>query len=361
MTRALAVALLAAVAAPAAGAYIEAIYPLQNVINESEVIALGEIEKVDPKNKTAVMKVTKTLKGKCDYDRVRMNIGCGQDWHPDAIMKHFAVGAPALIFYNGERRAEAYVSRFFFQLYGDAGAPPDKAWWNFTHIEVRMNRTFNGTVSELDQLVSDVLTGKRKAPSPDPRLPIITRNDAKALPAHGEPAVDEASLPPPFAKRDPARKPKPREAESPAGAVRGGLAYEYYEGAWTELPDFDALKPAAAGVAETIDLSKCARQEQVGLRFRGWIEVPRDGDYIFTTVSDDGSKLFIGRTEVVSNDGLHAPQEVAGEIPLKAGKHSITLLFFENSGGKQLDVFWEGPDLPKQPIPSSALFRAAQP
>lgn len=355
MNRAFAVAFLLATAG-GASAYIEALYPLAQFIAEAEVVAEGTIEKVDPKTKTAIVKVTKSLKGKCTYEQVRMNIGSGAEWFPEVTMRHLVVGAPAVIFYNAERRAEIYVNRFFLQFYGDAAAPADKAWFTYTHVEVRCNRTFNGTAEELAKLVTDIQAGKAKAPPPDPKLPVITRDALMKLPVWGEP-VNPEKLPPCFAKRDPTKAPKPRDPENPANVAKG-LAFEYFEGAWNELPDFDAVKPVATGTAEQFGLERRKRDEQFGFRFTGFLEVPKDGVYTFFTVSDDGSKLFIGKTEVVSNDGLHAPQEAAGEIALKAGKHAIAVTFFENSGGEQLDVLWEGPDLPRQKIPPSALFRS---
>src|SRR5437667_8930280 len=96
-----ALAILALFPLAAAGvAYIEALYPLQQFMAESEVIAEGVIEKSDPKNKTFIIKVRKSLKGKCAYEQIRVNVGPGQEWHPDAAMPHFVAGAPAVIFYN---------------------------------------------------------------------------------------------------------------------------------------------------------------------------------------------------------------------------------------------------------------------
>jgi len=333
--------------------YVEAMYPLQQVLNESETIAEGTLEKVDKENHTAVMKVTQSLKGTCTYTHIRMNFSGGQAFHPDAIKKHLVVGAPMLIFYNAGRQAQAYLNRFFFQLYGDAGAPPEKAWWNYTHIEIRMNRTFNGTAPELSDTVRKALSGKAKAPSPNGKVKAMDAATLKLLPAFGEP-VDEAALPAPFIKGD-AKPAAPRAPENPAGAV-AGLKYEYFEGQWNVLPDFNALKPVEKGVAAVVDLAKVKKHEQIGLRFTGFIDVPKDGDYTFYTLSDDGSALFIGKTDVVTNDGEHPPVEMMGEISLKAGKHAITITFFENSGGEHLQALWSGPGFAKQPIPAAAFF-----
>ena len=202
---ALRVLAILALAAGSSAAYIEALYPLRQVLDEAEVVAEAVIESVDPVNRIAAARVRKVWKGTCAYDVLRMNLGTGDDWHPDVLLKHVVPGQPMLIFYNAERRAEAYLNRFFFQLYGDPRVAPDKAWWTFTHIEVRMNRTFNGSAAELAALLRDITEKRAPAPEPNPRRPAITRNSVRALPAPGQ-AVDETALPLPFLKEGPPRK-----------------------------------------------------------------------------------------------------------------------------------------------------------
>jgi hypothetical protein len=329
-----------AVAFPAS-AYIETLYPLQQFIAESEVIAEGAIEKVDHKRSLCTVRITKSIKGRCHYERVRLNIGAGQEWHPEAVMPHLVEGAPAVIFYNAERRAEIYINRFFLQLSGDAGQPADKAWWTFTHIEVHCNRTYNGTAEELSKLLSDIQAGKATPPAADPKAPPITKEAFKALPPWGRP-VDPEKLPAPFVRHDPTKPRKSRDPENPAGVERG-VAFQYFEGAWETLPDADSVKPLATGVAEQIDLAKRRRDGQYGFRFTGFIDIPREGAYRFSTGSDGASKLTIGK------------EEVGGEINLKAGKHALSVTFVQKSGAATLELQWEGPDLPKQKVPAAAL------
>src|SRR6185312_9379340 len=49
--------------------------------------------------------------------------------------------------------------------------------------------------------------------------------------------------------------------------------------------------------------------------------------------------------------------EASGVIGLKAGKHAISVGFFNQTGGKILQVSYAGPGVSKQSIPSSALYR----
>ncbi len=149
-----------------------------------------------------------------------------------------------------------------------------------------------------------------------------------------------------------------RDPENPDNAV-AGLDYSYYEGNWGSLPDFSNLTPVETGTAGTINLGMRNRDDNFGMRYTGYINVPADGVYSFYTSSDDGSKLYIGNTEVVSNDGTHPVQERSGSIGLKAGKHALMVVFFESTNGQDLSVSYSGPGLAKQVIPASALYRVA--
>ena len=142
-----------------------------------------------------------------------------------------------------------------------------------------------------------------------------------------------------------------REPENPANAV-AGLAYQYYEGTWDNLPDFGSLTPVKTGTAGGPDLGVRNRNDNFALVYKGFVSVPTDGVYTFFTASDDGSKLLIGSTEVVNNDGLHPVVEKGGTIGLKAGVHALTILYLQRGGGQALTLSYAGPGLDKQIIPN---------
>ena len=149
---------------------------------------------------------------------------------------------------------------------------------------------------------------------------------------------------------------RPRQAEEVEGLV-GGINVQYYEGEWTGLPRFESLTPVHSGVAESIGLGSHAGKDQFGLTFTGYIKVPQDGVYTFYLASDDGSRVSIGRKLVVNNDGLHGDTWAWGSISLAAGLHRISVEYFERSGGDRLTVCYDGPGIPKGPVPPSALLR----
>ena len=120
--------------------------------------------------------------------------------------------------------------------------------------------------------------------------------------------------------------------------------YEYFEGTWSVLPDFDFLTPIATGTTNTISTALKQREDFFAFRFSGCIEVSKSGLYTFSTSSDDGSQLLINDQLVVNNDGLHALQTVTQSLVLDEGLHSVTVTMFEHGGGDSISTQWSSPE-----------------
>jgi len=139
--------------------------------------------------------------------------------------------------------------------------------------------------------------------------------------------------------------------------LEAGMTYESYDWKGSALPDFTTQTSLKSGIVQAFDPEPVQpHDDYYALRFTGYVRIPRDGVYTFTTGSDDGSDMWVGGQEVVNNDGLHAYTEKLGDVALKAGYYPFTVAFFQADGAKYLRVFWEGPGIKKQRIPASALF-----
>jgi hypothetical protein len=147
-------------------------------------------------------------------------------------------------------------------------------------------------------------------------------------------------------------------AVNPASTV-SGVNYSYYEASYVALPNFSTLTPTKTGISSTFTTAVASRTYNYALNFTGYINVPADGQYTFYTNSDDGSKLYIDNIPVVNNDYVHASVEAYGSIGLMAGKHAITVGYFQQLGGSTLIVSYAGPGLAKQVIPASVLSSVA--
>lgn len=144
-------------------------------------------------------------------------------------------------------------------------------------------------------------------------------------------------------------------AVNPSNTVNG-LEYKYYEGVYNMLPNFGSLTPVKIGTVNNFDISVANKADSFAFEFTGYINVPTDGQYTFYTNSDDGSKLYIDNVLVVNNDSLHSATEKFGTIGLKAGKHAITVDYFEKNGDNTLIVSYSSSTISKQTIPSLTLY-----
>jgi hypothetical protein len=213
----------------------------------------------------------------------------------------------------------------------------------------------NGTISKVDLYQNGIKVATRAAAPYDFVLSNVTSGDywfyAIATSASGlvgrsaENAVNIINI-------AAAREPDVVSCTTP------GLAYNFYEGSWQAMPNYQAMKPVKSGFINNFDISVAGTvSDYYGIQYKGFIEIKEDGIYTFRTSSDDGSILYIGSTMVVNNDGPHGDGvTVSGSINLKKGFHAIRVDYFELYGGEALNVTWIGPSFGAQRIPNSVLF-----
>ena len=115
-----------------------------------------------------------------------------------------------------------------------------------------------------------------------------------------------------------------------------------------------ARQGGAPGVATRIGAGQ-QPGERVLVRFSGFVNVPATDLYRFSLTSDDGSVLRVAGQLVVDNDGLHGAIEKRGAIALQAGLHTIEVVWFNATGGAELDVRWARPGQPFAPIDAASL------
>jgi hypothetical protein len=89
--------------------------------------------------------------------------------------------------------------------------------------------------------------------------------------------------------------------------------------------------------------------------WKGFIDIEKEGVYLFTLASDDGSWLYLDDRIVVDNGGCHALASVTGSVILGKGKHKITVKYFDNGGGAVFDLTWVPPGGLKEQIPIERL------
>ena len=92
-----------------------------------------------------------------------------------------------------------------------------------------------------------------------------------------------------------------------------------------------------------------------GVSWRGQVNIPTEGNWTFTTNSDDGARLWVNGRFIINQWVNQGPTDASATIFLTAGKHDITMDYFENGGGAVARLDWTGPGVPRQRIPASAL------
>ena len=136
-----------------------------------------------------------------------------------------------------------------------------------------------------------------------------------------------------------------------------GIDYTVYEGMWDKKPDLDKIKPVSSGRVYRFDVNSIKkREDHIAIIFKSNLEIDHDGDYIFYSSANDGSVLYINNKVVVDNAGYFGRKTDNGKVNLKKGRHSIKVIYYENTGSETIDVNIEGPNLAKQPIPPYKLF-----
>jgi hypothetical protein len=135
-----------------------------------------------------------------------------------------------------------------------------------------------------------------------------------------------------------------------------GIHYNYYEGDFLKVSDFADTKPKRQGVASSFSLEKRKAEEYFALSFECFIKVRQDGVYTFYLNSNDGSILYLNDDIFIDSDGTHGEYEKFASTALRNGYHKLKLLYFQQGGGKALNVSWKGPDFEKHEIPPDALF-----
>jgi hypothetical protein len=136
-------------------AYVEAPHSLGQVIALSTNILLVRVEQVDKTKNLIVYSKVRDLKGKHPTDIIRHNIGRGgfnpREWQ--YTMDWAEVGKTAVFFHNGGA-SETCIGNYWYQAY--AGGE----WWNLSHGEPFLLRSYAGNVEKLAAAVSDIVAGR---------------------------------------------------------------------------------------------------------------------------------------------------------------------------------------------------------
>jgi hypothetical protein len=135
---------------------------------------------------------------------------------------------------------------------------------------------------------------------------------------------------------------------------RGTTASFYTNPSWSH-------EPALVRVERQINLefvnSVPLPQQAFSVEWSGWLRADREGQYTFSTRTDDGSTVEIDGRVVVDNGGVHLATRRTGTIALDRGVHQIRLRFFQAGDVYEFYASWRPPGHTlESAIPTQQLF-----
>lgn len=140
---------------------------------------------------------------------------------------------------------------------------------------------------------------------------------------------------------------------------RQGMLYQLFPGEFTNVRQLN-LTTAGFDTTQVIKTFNTLPFRKIasafGVIYSGYINVDQDGIYGFSTLSDDGSMLFIDDLPIVDNDGRHSLIEKGGAVPLQKGFHKITIKYIDVRIPGSLRVFMTIPGKPKGELSPESLF-----
>jgi FG-GAP-like repeat len=141
---------------PRAGAYVEAPHSFGQVINLSSHIMVLRVERVDRAKRIILYRKVRDLKGKYPQEVIRHNLGATNGFHPREWQFPIQWAEPGklAVFFNNGSASETCIGTYWYQAYNGGD------WWNFSHGEPFLLRSYAGKPEKLASLVVEALAGK---------------------------------------------------------------------------------------------------------------------------------------------------------------------------------------------------------
>jgi hypothetical protein len=136
-----------------------------------------------------------------------------------------------------------------------------------------------------------------------------------------------------------------------------GITVSFYTNPhWSDRPAFVRVERQINLDFMTTDSASLPQQE-FSVDWSGWLRTDRDGDYLFSTRTDDGSTVEIDGHVVVDNGGIRPATRRTATIAMTRGVHQIRVRFLQATGLYEFHAVWMPPgDTNPSPFPTQQLF-----
>ena len=137
--------------------------------------------------------------------------------------------------------------------------------------------------------------------------------------------------------------------------VKEGLTGRYYFSDSPRVAPVHTLTDLPPFTARLVQAWPPPVPEVFSATWNGGLLIETAGPYTFSTISDDGSKLYVDGALVVDNGGPHGPLEKRGTATLSRGVHPLLIEYDQRGGDYQLDVRWARGGGALEALPGSVL------
>jgi hypothetical protein len=143
-----------------------------------------------------------------------------------------------------------------------------------------------------------------------------------------------------------------------AAQAGNGLTGRYYNGINFNTLVFTRIDPRVDFTWGSASPGPGVQIDGFSIRWTGQVLAPVTGTYTFSTVSNDGVRLYLNGQLIINNWTVHGTTtNTSAGIALQAGvRYAITMEYFENSGYGVSRLLWAYPGQAQTVIPQSRLF-----
>lgn len=125
--------------------------------------------------------------------------------------------------------------------------------------------------------------------------------------------------------------------------LKPGLKGFYYKNHEWE-GEYDRLKIDQSIGHDWTDIVSRPYKDPFSILWKGFIEIPENGEYEFSLSSDDGSWIYLNSQEIIAHPGTHGPYEIKNmTINLKKGFYEILIKYFDFGFGACIKIWWKFP------------------
>jgi hypothetical protein len=111
----------------------------------------------------------------------------------------------------------------------------------------------------------------------------------------------------------------------------GPVSYTVYHGNFKSVSEFSSVKPSVTGTTNELTSEVVDVENEYGVHYKGTINFPEDGKYMFTVASTGGTKFILNDKELFNFPTFDGSRNDTASATLKAGTYPFEILNFKGA------------------------------